>query len=281
MVGGIDSSASSREKFQGKFNKPAFKKISEVPTENGVDLVVLAIPPEKHLGEIKSLLTLLSPKLILIEKPFSRTFKEAREVMRISEEKGAEIAVNYIREYEPEHRRLVERINDGELGSPLTAVCWYTKGLINNGSHFIQFLNNFMGTVIDINIIHTGLRWEGKDPEPTLELVYENGRAYFLPGQEENFRLFEMELIGTEGKVKYYQGGEYLDWWKIRKKSTMSGHKTLRLKPERTHTSMKFYQYHVYENIAQFLAGNNDLYCDARMALRTMEIIGQIEDQLG
>ena len=38
---------------------------------------------------------------------------------------------------------------------------------------------------------------------------------------------------------------------------------------------------HVYENIAQFLAGNNDLYCDARMALRTMEIIGQIEDQLG
>ena len=90
---------------------------------------------------MKKIVFMHSPKLLLIEKPLSFSFEEAKEIIQIGTEKNFSLAVNYIREFEPHHRALIDKINDEELGFPIKIVCWYSKGFINNGSHFLQLIS--------------------------------------------------------------------------------------------------------------------------------------------
>ena len=190
------------------------------------------------------------------------------------------IAVNYIREYEPVHRKLFHRIRNNELGHPLEAVCWYSKGIINNGSHFFQMLSNFMGEIIDITILNKGRKWDDIDPEPTLDIIYRNGHAYFIPVQEENYSLFEMEIIGPKGKIKYYNGGSHYDWWQVITDTVYKEYKKLEAEPLTTNTKMNKYQYYVYNNIAEYLKGKSDLRCNGTSALKTAQILDQIQQKL-
>jgi len=280
LIGAIEISVKNREKFKKKFNLHSFLEINEVTNIEDLDLVVVAVPAEAHLRAIVDILSRFSPKLILIEKPLSFLFEEAQEIVRIGKEKNVPIAVNYIREYEPVHRKLFQRIRNNELGHPLEAVCWYSKGIINNGSHFFQMLSSFMGEIIDITILNKGRKWDDIDPEPTLDIIYINGHAYFIPVQEENYSLFEMEIIGPKGKIKYYNGGSHYDWWQVTNDSVFKEYKKLEAEPLTTNTKMNKYQYYVYNNIAEYLKGKSDLRCNGTSALKTAQILDQIQQKL-
>ena len=280
LVAGIDISHENRKKFKKKFNVPSFVEISDLTCIEDVDLVVVATPTEAHLGIVKKIVSILSPKLILIEKPLSILFEEAQEIIRIGKEKRVPIAVNYIREYEPIHRELFEKIKNNELGNPLKVVCWYSKGIINNGSHFVQLLSNFMGSVLDINIINDGRKWNEVDPEPVLEIIYQNGRTYFIPVEEENYSLFEMEVVGSKGKIKYYNGGSHYDLWHVNTDPVFKNYKKLEAEPITSKTDLNKYQYYVYNNIAEYFEGNSNLYCDGKSALKTAQILDQIQQKI-
>ena len=112
LTGGIDLFDENRKRFQKKFNKPSFSEIDDVKKNADLDLVVVAVPTEKHLEIVKKIVSIHSPKLILIEKPLSFSFEEAKEIIQIGTEKNFSLAVNYIREFEPHHRALIDKIND-------------------------------------------------------------------------------------------------------------------------------------------------------------------------
>ena len=280
LMGGIDISDDNRKRFEKNFNRPSFAEINNDTRFADLDLMVVAVSTVAHLEIVKIIVSILTPKLILIEKPLSFSFDEAKEIVRITENNNIIIAVNYCREYEPGHRILYKRINSDELGNPLKAVCWYSKGIVNNGTHFIQLLANFMGGIIDIKIIDEGRKWDNIDPEPTLEIIYENGHAYFIPAREENYSLFEMEIIGPKGKIKYYNGGSHYDWWKVSDDSVLKDYRKLKTKPSNTTTDVNKYQYHVYNNIAEYFEGNSNLYCDGKSALKTAQILDQIQQKI-
>lgn len=280
LIGGVDTSPNSREKFEKKFKTPTYNKLSNFNFIKDLDIVVVSVPIEVQLITVKKVLTKFSPKLILIEKPFSTSFDDAISILKFARRKNTFIAVNYVREFEPEHRKLFERINNDEIGSPIKAVCWYSKGLRNNGSHFIQLLSNFMGKVSQINVINRGRKWKGIDPEPTLEIIYEKGYTYFLPVMEEDYSFFEMELIGPKGKIKYYQGGTRYDIWKVKDDTVFRDSKRLELKAEKNSIDMKKYQFHVYDNISEYIKGNSALHCDGESALRTVQLINEVQRKL-
>ena len=95
-----------------------------------------------------------------------------------------------------------------------------------------------MGEVIDINIINDGRIWNNVDPEPTLEIIYEKGRAYFIPVEEENYSLFEMEVVGAKGKIKYYNGGSDYDLWHVKTDPVFKTYKKLEAEPIPTKTDI-------------------------------------------
>ena len=215
--------------------------------------------------------------MLLIEKPLAFSFEEAKEIVQIGKDNNIPIAVNYIRDFEPSHREFVEKVKDGELGIPLKIICWYSKGIKNNGSHFFQLISKFLGDTKNINVIDKGKKLGDYDFEPTLEINYENGECYFIPVDEENFSLFEMELVGPKGKIKYYNGGSHYDLWHIRDDPIFKNYTKLSSKPITTKMDIKKYQYHIYSNIADYLKGETNLYCEGKTALKTAYILNQIE----
>jgi len=40
------------------------------------------------------------------------------------------------------------------------------------------------------------------------------------------------------------------------------------------------YQYHIFNNIAEYFEGNSDLYCDGKSALKTAQILDQIQQKI-
>jgi len=281
LIGGVDISHENRKKFEKKFNVDSFFEIDDLSNIKDLDLVVVAVPTKEHLDTVKKVLSVLSPKMILLEKPLSNSLVEAKEIICIGKEKKVPIAVNYIREYEPVHREFFKRIKNNELGNPLKVVCWYSKGIINNGSHFIQLLSNFMGEVKNIKIINDEeCKRENIDLEPTLEISYKKGLVYFIPVKEENFTLFEMELMGSKGKMKYYNGGSHIEWWNVSDDPILKNYKKLDSKPLSEITDINKYQYYVYNNIAENFMGNSQLYCDGNRALKTSKILNEIKKKI-
>ncbi len=275
LIAGFDISRKRRKEFEEKFKKPAYDNLNEIKKKSEIDIIIISVPTKSHLDVITEIFSIFSPKLILMEKPISFTLVETKKIIKISRRMETPLAINYIREFEPAHRKLIQNLNKGILGNPLKIVCWYSNGFINNGSHFIQLLSNFLGNYIKTKLIHRGRIIGESDYEPTIEVIFENGVSYFIPIKEEDFTFFEMEIVGPLGRIKYYDSGSYYELWNIDKNSVLKGYKRLNTGKEVFQTDLIRGQYHVYSNIDDFLKNKSELYCDSTDVLKTASIIDE------
>lgn len=100
--------------------KTKYKNISISSTnykeilKKDIDLIAISTPPETHYKIAKE--ALLADKNILVEKPFTRTSKEAEELIEIAERKKLKIFVDHTFVFHPVVRKIKKIIQSGELG---------------------------------------------------------------------------------------------------------------------------------------------------------------------
>ena len=278
LVGGVDPAPEQRERFVKKYGKPAYKSLETALQECSPELAIVATPTKEHANTFGQVLECASVRLILCEKPIALNSEDAEMMVTAADSKNITVAVNYIRRYEPGARILTQRINSGELGFPLKACVWYSKGIYNNGSHFLNFLSAMFGNVQQIEVLSKGRLWDNADPEVDVKVHFERGDAYFLAAREECFSYCEMEIIGPLGKVRYSKSGCNIDWWSIMPDPDFPEYKILQDTPESIPAEMNRYQYHVLQNISDFLSGRSELYCDGDSGIKTMRILDKIKE---
>ncbi len=83
-------------------------------SQDSVDAVVVATPPDSHFSIAKEVL--LSGKHVFVEKPLVLNLEEGEKLCRIASEKGKMIMVGHIMMYHAATRKLREYIQKGELG---------------------------------------------------------------------------------------------------------------------------------------------------------------------
>ena len=276
LICAIDPSIIKRKTFENKFNVTALSSLKELKSIDYFDVIVIAVPTRFHLKVFKDIVKRFSPKLILIEKPLSNSLKESNRIVELSKEVNIPLAVNYFRAFDPFHQKLLKKIKNNELGFPLKILCWYCKGIINNGSHFIQLFSNFLGNVRSSNIIKYRDSVLHNDFEPTAIINYEKGEVIFIPVEEKNYSLFEMEIIGNKGKIKYYNSGSSYECWEVVDDSIFKGNLKLSSKSKVFKTNMNKYQYNVYDNIDQFLQKRSTLFCSGEDALEVSKVIDNL-----
>ena len=280
LGGGVDVAEKIRQRFTEKFGKPAFSNHCDALNELQPDIAVISVPTEFHLTVLEDILRVHTPKLLLVEKPISYHSSEVKKILEICASNNLHIAVNYFREYEPVYRDILSKIKNGLLGFPLKMVVHYTKGLINNGSHFIKYISNFMGDFIDLKIINKGRVLGDKDPEPDILIEFEQGDVYFIAHKEEDYSYYEMEMIGPEGKMRFSKLGKVIEHWSVADDLEFKGYKILAEKPSVYKPDLKKYQLHVYDNIYNYLTDKADLYCDSNSMNQTISIYEKLEKGL-
>jgi predicted dehydrogenase len=279
LIAGVDPDPMNRERFTRKYGAPAFSDVESMQSSCHADVVSLCTPTSTHHVEFRKLIA-DKPAAIICEKPIATSVNEARQMLHLASRQGCPLLVNYMRRFEPATRALAKAVSAGKFGDIYKGTVWYSKGLLNNGSHFIDLLCFMLGNDCKIEYVKAGRTWNGIDPEPDCCLKFGEALVYLLAAREECFSLYSIELVGTEGVASYLEGGEKIIARLKSPDPMYPGEIRLRSDEMFFESKMHRYQWHVLEGLVSHLDHALPLASDGHTALRTLEIVNAISSRL-
>ncbi|AXA93489.1 hypothetical protein DPH57_21470 [Massilia sp. YMA4] len=279
LAAGVDGNPDSRATFTRHYGAPAYATVEEaLAAQVAVDVLVIAVPTPAHGAVLRAVLAARQPRAVLCEKPLADSLDEARAMVAACAGRDVALYVNYMRRSDRAVIAVAERLRSGAITGPVKGVCWYSKGLRHNGSHFVNLLEYWLGPLAGYQLIEAGRRWHDDDAEPDVQLRFERGNVTMLAAREEAFSHYTIELVAGNGRLRYEQGGR-LVLWQAAEAGALAGYRTLAPQAQELPTGMQRYQWHVADQLAAALAGQPHVLCDGNAALATLEHVQQIIDE--
>jgi len=279
LVGAVDTSPKQRDRFQERYALPVFDNPELAVQELKPDIVVISTPTQTHRTILLKVVNAYKPKIILCEKPLSYDLSEAKNMVKLCKEAGIKLFVNYMRRVDRGVLEIKKRIEIGEISTPIKANVWYSKGLLNNGSHFLDLLSFWLGKAKSTLIINQGRLWNNFDPEPDLKIDFNLGTAIFRSAWEESFSHYTIELLSRSGRLSYDYGGNHIEWQKKSKDPYFAGYSILNKHKEILKNSMDIYQLRVYDSIHKYSIGEKTTLCTGSESLESLKKIDLIIKQ--
>jgi predicted dehydrogenase len=271
LAGATDPLPERRKEFEKMYKAPAFNDDRCLLNSTSPDVVIIASPTETHATVLGDVLRWSSPRMILCEKPLSFSREEAREMVRLCEERGVPLYVNYPRRSDPGALEIARRIHSGQISLPLKGVVWFSKGIFNNGSHMVNLLEMWLGPCLGTSRIPEVLA--ARDPEPDGFIEFQEGRVALLSAREEHYSHCAIELVSPSGRLRYERGGELITWEAAEPDPLFPASRRLVNPPEIIPNGRNAYQRHVAVELASALDGKPASLCTGLQALRTLECI--------
>jgi predicted dehydrogenase len=273
---GVDVNAERRELFASTYGGESFQSVTSALAAHQPDIVIISTPTETHAETLRVVIERSRPRVILCEKPLDYDLDSARLMVAACEERGIELYVNYMRRSDPAVLAVKVMIEDGTIAAPVKAVVWYSKGLIHNGSHFINLLSFWLGAPRQAVLVRAGRRWQERDYEPDFVLDYAAGSASFLAADEERFSHYTVELLAQNGRLRYERGGELVEWQGVVDDPESAGYRVLSQTAQRLRSDMTNYQLTVTNQLAAALQGRVASLCTGSEALDTLADIYRV-----
>lgn len=275
LVAGVDPCPGNRALFTQHYDLPALQGVGPELAAFAPEVVVIAVPTMAHAAVLEKILEHCRPKAVLCEKPLSYDPATSLRMVQDCEIAGCEMYVNYIRRADVAATEIRQRLVDGRLAKPIKGVAWYSKGVFNNGSHFIDLLQYWLGSVQSHLLLQAGRRL-GQDFEPDFLLRFTDGDVVFLAAQEEHYSHYTLELVARNGRLRYDLGGEQVWWQAAIDSPTAPGYVVLDPKPKPVHSDLSRIQWHVADQLSCALRGESTSLCNARQALALINTIHSI-----
>lgn len=280
LIAGVDTCSNHRERFTNKYGAPSFSKAEDVFLALSPDLVVVATPTDSHLKIVRDVLKFGRPKAILCEKPLAYSLTEAQQIYDLCNHNNCALYVNYFRQAEPGVNEIQKRLKTNMIKGPIKGIVWYSKGLFNSGSHFIDLLCKLMGDARQIRIIEPGRLWKGIDPEPDVEIGFERGRVLLIAADAQNFFHNSVELIASNGILRFADGGTCISWQQKDEDLHINGNIKLSSYVETIPTDFERAQFNVVEELSTAMDGHTAQISTGFQAIRTQEILESIKERL-
>tara|TARA_B100001027_G_scaffold215859_1_gene190735 strand:+ start:848 stop:1780 length:933 start_codon:yes stop_codon:yes gene_type:complete len=206
--------------------------------ENPIDVLSICSSTEKHFENF-DLACKAGVKKIWLEKPSAENSNLTKKMIQIKNKFGVKVFVNYPRRYDPSFIELKnELVNIGNL---VSVSGFYTKGLRNNASHLIDLLIWLIGPIESQNLTSN---FQGrKFPSASFNLRFKNIDANIKSLNYKNFEMFELDIIGSSGRIIINDSGRRIDFYKISESEDYHRYKIL--KP---YKSLKFNSYGFMKN---------------------------------
>jgi len=175
-----------------------------------LDIVSVCSPTEFHLDAFKAIGVTNSVKGVFCEKPLSYSFEDSINIVRLSKNKI--ISLNYFRRWNPSFKKLKNDLDKGTYGVVRHVSVRYTKGLMTNGSHFLDLLCWFFGNVVeydcykiyDKNSIDSGV---------DFRVGFGNRvNAVFSHIPSVPYVYIEVDILTAKGKLSITQRGQKITW---------------------------------------------------------------------
>ena len=287
LVGGVDPNPAARERFSTLYDRPAYGNLATWLSAwkgSAPELVIIAVPPQLQPALVEELLSLVVPRLLLLEKPVATSLAQAHALAQsCSQHTKLLVAVNYIRRYLPAAQAWQRRLDDGCLGQLLHGKITYGKGLLSNGSHFVNLAEFWLGPLKPGLVKAAGPSCLGFDRETTLELLAERHNDAPILIQSvgtAGLRAGELDLWFQRGRLCWNNNGRRISLW-VRLTPTLNdNYCNLAAEASLSSTHINHYQFHVANSLYQILLNNKSacMPCSLKEGIKTLEIL--TSDQL-
>ena len=282
LEAGVDPSPEARQRFSRLYGAPAYADLASWRSaclDLPPDLVVIAVAPQLQPSLVEELLQFTEPQLLLLEKPIARDIEQGRLLHDVcARHPQMHVAVNYIRRWLPSVHAWRRRLHAGELGQLLHGHLTYGKGLLSNGSHFVNLAEGWLGPLTLGRVIDRGKACMGFDREANIELLAANHDMAPLQVRSvgsAGIRAGELDLWFECGRLCWLNHGETIAFWPRQEPNHGDSHAPLSAEPDLHPTGLKNYQLEVVDALYRHLRDPDacPLLCDLSDGLRTLETI--------
>ncbi|WP_454021030.1 Gfo/Idh/MocA family protein [Azospirillum sp. Marseille-Q6669] len=252
------------------------RRIEDLPAEAAPDVVVLATPPTVRGSALAPFAT---ARGVLAEKPLGSTLGEAEAFVALCRERGAALQVNFWRRCDRRLRALAEGGLVRRIGAPQAVTGVYGNGLLNNGSHVIDFARMLFGEVASVRALapprdHGALPFDG-DFDVPFALTFDGGLlAVFQCLDFRHYREVGLDVWGERGRLRIANEGLSITIDPCTDNRAITGAKELC--PEQAEplaSTAGHALFEVYDNLARSLADGSPLHSPGESALRTARTV--------
>lgn len=210
----IDSDAYKRAAFMKRWGvADGYASLEQLLTHEPIsnsacfDVVSICSPTAIHYEH--ALLALrLAPKLIFCEKPVCSDVAQTQSLVQQCNDQRVLLAVNHNRRWDPEVTRLRDQLTAGHWGAIRSVTGQYNKGILNNGSHMIDLLQDLLGPLSLIDCAAPCFDFWESDPSVSANLVSAAGVPIALTcGNATDYSLFELQIVTQRGVIAMEDGG--------------------------------------------------------------------------
>jgi predicted dehydrogenase len=207
MVACVEPDEGRRRAFMARWGVPVGVTQLEELQPGIADVVSICSPTGLHGRHVDAALA-LRPRAIFCEKPLAPTLAESHRLVEACARQQVALAVNHTRRWAADARQLAQQLAAGQWGSVRSAVGWYGKGILNNGSHLLDLLLWFLGPLRPVwagPAVHDF--WED-DPTVAAALLTVTGApVQLVPTHAGDYSLFELQLVTQRGIICMESGG--------------------------------------------------------------------------
>lgn len=196
--------------------------------EQSLDILSICTWNSTHLDIVKEALN-YGVKAIFCEKPIADSLKNADEMIKRCDEKGVILQIDHQRRFDRVHQQVRKFLQDGNLGKIQQVSFYYTAGIANTGSHMFDLLRFCFGDVDWVQALYSQVQTPNPD-DPNIEGMVKFRSGVFCslkPCDVSWYNIFEMDCLGTKGRLKITRSGYDLEYYEVRESDLFSGYKEL------------------------------------------------------
>jgi predicted dehydrogenase len=199
-----------------------YSSLEALLKHEAIEILSVCTPSDSHAEAVRAAAA-AGVRAVWCEKPMTATLREAEELLGLGP--TPLIAVNHIRRWDQPYEVARRAISQGRLGKLTGAAAFYTHGVSNIGSHLFDILRFLLGEATWV--------WaapdDSHDADPTLSglIGWEQGMCCQLVGCGRDLLLFEIDVVGTEGRLRISENGSRVDVWAAAPSSRYPGYREM------------------------------------------------------
>lgn len=275
LVGVCDSNADTAASAARRWGlEKSFTDIEQLARDTHPDIVSVCTPDDTHVSVARQALA-LGIRGLLLEKPIAPTLQEAQALVRELKSQGALSVVNYSRRFAPGLHVVRDALASGRFGAIQHVTGLYTKGIVHNGTHWIDLVRFLVGEPKRVRSLATADK-DDRDPTVPVWFEFESGCTGILSAcNARHFAVFELDIIGTAGRFSMRDGGHRLELHRVADDPVYPGFRML-VPDETLHGGLSDALPNAVRNLARAIAGLESPLCTADDALTALSIASAV-----
>lgn len=238
-----------------------------------LDIVSVCVPDEWHAPVVTEAIE-AGCRAIFCEKPFTLDLSDALRAVQRCEEQGIVLAVNHQRRWDAGHQQVRAWIEAGELGTIQRVRGLYSGGWVHVGCQLVDLLRFLIGEVAEAELLAV------VDPQAQaldVRLQFQQGASAVLHAcQQQHFEVFEVDILGTAGRVQLVNFGHRILRWQVGQNPEYGGDTELSHDPLVVETNLRMVFSSAVDDIIRCLGSGGEPRCSGRDAARTVDILQRV-----